>query len=330
MFECNLKLFECNCKCASIIFISIWCLIVFLTSLLVSVSFSVLEINEAGVRLDNINFVLEENSIYLAGRHWLGLGNEFKVYPLDYQTIEFSQNKSGLVITRTSDPLQIYIEAALTYKLRSEFLLELYNRFPNMDYEYALSNVTKGVIMNTAQSYSLDDFFTKRGVISENMANNINIELRNIFVELELFELKQIILDEPIEKVIVNAMVALNNAEVQKGTLNIQTTQGEIEKLEYDTLSKISNIMSTAYKNSNISIAQTEANALASLMNFQSSAYKKFIDSFNLAFTQKELTKLLYYMHIDESTFFSEDFTENKDIIPSNYGIDNYYVLNNK
>jgi regulator of protease activity HflC (stomatin/prohibitin superfamily) len=321
---------ECNCKCASIIFISIWCLVVFLTSLLVSVSFSVLEINQAGVRLDTINFLLEENSIYLAGRHWLGLGKEFKVYPLDYQTIEFSQNKSGLVITRTSDPLQIYIEAAVTYKLRSEFLLELYNRFPNMDYEYALSNVTKGVIMNTAQSYSLDDFFTKRGVISENMANNINIEFRNIFVELEFFELKQIILDEPIEKVIVNAMVALNNAEVQKGTLNIETTQGQIEKLQYDTLSNITSIMSSAYKNSNISIAQTEANALASLMRFQSSAYKKFLDSFGLAFTQKELSKLLYYMHIDETTFFSEDFSQNKDKIPSSYGLDNYYLLNNK
>jgi hypothetical protein len=297
-------MFECSCKCASLIFFIIWSVAVILISILVAFSFSTIEINQGGLKFDNVNFQLEQNAIYLPGRHWIGLGKEFKTYPLDYQYIDFTPGKLGPVTAKTSDPLQIFLDVEVTYKLRAEFLLSLNTLYPKMDHHYHFSNLVKAEILNTAEKYSLSDFFRKRQIICEQMSNSINLAFRTVFAELEFFSLKEISFDDSIEKVLVENMVIINKEKSTSGI--IEVNEGYIDNLKYTTLSNITEMMTEMYKNSNISLAQAEYILLSKQIESSSENLKNFISIYGLNFTTSELNKLLMYLQIDENNFFEK------------------------
>jgi hypothetical protein len=297
-------MFECNCKCASLVFIIIWSIVVILISILVAFSFSTIEINQGGLKFDNVNFQLEQKAIYLPGRHWIGLGKEFKTFPLDYQHIYFTPLKLGLIAAKTSDPLFISLEIEVTYKLRQEFLLSLYNLYPKMDYHYHFSSIVKAEILNTAEKYSLSDFFTKRQIICEQMSDSINVAFRGVFAELEIFSLKEIFLENSIEKILVENLVIINKEKSTNG--QIQVNEGYIDNLKYSTLSNITSMITEMYKFSNISLAQAEYNIISQHIDSSSENYKNFISIYGLNFTTPELNKFLMYMQYDENNFFEK------------------------
>lgn len=306
---------QCNCKCASIAFISLWSIAALLTIVLVAISFSTLEINQAGLKLDTINYVLETNSIYLTGRHWIGLGNEFKKFPLDHQRIEFTIPGFGSIFTKTADLFQISVQISVTYKLRQELLQELFNKFPNMEYESVFANIIKHVIINTSQKFILDDFFKKRSSVSDEMSNSVNIQLRNVYAQLEFFELKEITLETSLEQSIINQIVTKNEALIQLANSKIKNVQGDIEVLKASSESNVTQTILPTQMNSEINVSIADSESINDLINAHSKLLKPFVTDLN--FNNDEINKLLYYIHLDEESFFSN-------LTIFFYGLDDY------
>lgn len=298
---------DCNCKCASFTFISLWSIVALLVGVLVAISFRTLELNTAGLKFDNINYILEPNSIYLSGRHWLGLGNEFKVFPTDYQEINFSKNNNGLIYIETKDPIQLALEISIMYKIRIEFIQELYSRFPNEDYQFTIINIIKEAVLSTSSNYTLINFFENRTNVSDALMNQVNFAFRNVFVELTVFELKEIFLDEMLENSILSAQIARNLAIENIYNKKIKELEGEIEVYKSMVDNNITDYTDFYLNEANLSQKKSTNTNVMHLIGNHSEILKKFrqVDSNGLNFSQEELNTLLYYMNLEENLFFN-------------------------
>ena len=59
-------------------------------------------------------------------------------------------------------------------------------------------------------------------------------------------------------------------------------------------------------KKAEILLQSVEAQGNSEMMNSHSISFQKFVDSSGLGFTQKELSKLMYYVQLDEDSFFTD------------------------
>lgn len=76
---------------------------------------------------------IDEDNLYKSGRYFSGCTSSFIKYDLIWQYIFFgseSYANSGSIIGKTTDGSSISLEISLTYKLKPEFLIELYKKYP--------------------------------------------------------------------------------------------------------------------------------------------------------------------------------------------------------
>jgi len=302
----------CSCQKAAIIFIILWSSITLLSIALIAFSFSTVDINQVGLKYDTINQNFDKSNIYLNGRHWIGLGSKMKTFDISYQEIIFNPENLGLIITKTSDPSEISLEIYIMYRLRSEFLLEIFKNFPDMDYQYTFNAIAKDAILDVAPNYSIADYMKKRTSISEDFLNSVNKAFRNIYIELVLFELGEIILYNSYEDAIIDNIRSMNDASVQNAENNLDLSQGNLDNLYSNLNANVNDILNQAKSNVDIMNNKVENQYITAKLDSEAKAYKKFLDS-SFGFTSKELTKFMLYNKIDFETFFDEiDLSNNK------------------
>jgi len=50
-------------------------------SVIIALSYKSLELNEVGLDYDTVNHNIDPNTLYRRGRHYIGIGHSFKVFP---------------------------------------------------------------------------------------------------------------------------------------------------------------------------------------------------------------------------------------------------------
>lgn len=96
--------------------------------LLFWMSLVVLEATEMGLDYNQIAVYVEEDTLYTAGRHFLGIGHKFIVYPKDQQTTQFPGNDYPILAARTMDGLKVNLNLQYQYRLIPELdeVMKLY------------------------------------------------------------------------------------------------------------------------------------------------------------------------------------------------------------
>lgn len=296
----------CSCQKAALIFIIIWSSITLLTCVLVAFSFSTVELNQVGLKYDTLNENYDKSNIYLNGRHWVGLGSKMKTFNLDYQEIIFNKDNLGYIISKTSDPSEISLEIYIMYRLRPEFLIEIFKSFPDLDYQFSFNSIAKDAILDVAQYYSIYDYMKNRTAISEAFLNSVNKAFRSAYIELVLFELGEINFYDSYEEGLIDNIKSMNDATVQNVENSLDISQGNLDNLYSDLNSNINSIMDKAKSNVELLKNKVDNQFITAKINSEAKAYKQFMDS-NLGFNSKEISKLILYNKIDFETFFDED-----------------------
>lgn len=128
-----------GCCCCSIVLVGI---------ILIVISFSSLEPNEAGIRYNFNTLQIDTKNIYRNGRYFLGVGQSFIKYSIKVENMRFSSTANSLegpMFARTKDGLRIELEVGFNYQLTNsiEALTYLYLNFGEMDRD---DEGNKGVI----------------------------------------------------------------------------------------------------------------------------------------------------------------------------------------
>ena len=67
------------------------CVLLITSAILFGVSWSSLEPNEVGIEYNGNTLSINTDELFTSGRHFLGLGHSFIVYPKTLQTVKFAQ-----------------------------------------------------------------------------------------------------------------------------------------------------------------------------------------------------------------------------------------------
>jgi len=67
------------------------------------------------------------------------------VWPTTFQRIEFSARggDGGVILAKTKTPSDLELEVVLYYKIREEFLKEIYTKYPSQNHHRDYVNIVK-------------------------------------------------------------------------------------------------------------------------------------------------------------------------------------------
>jgi hypothetical protein len=298
---------DCSCQKVALIFGIIWSSIILMAVIFVAFSFSSVKLNQVGLKYDLMNQDYDKSNIYLNGRHWVGFGSRMEVFDIDYKEINFNKDNLGYIITKTSDPSEIYIEVFIMYRLRSEFLLEIFRSYPDMDYEYSFNLIAKDAILDIANKFSIYDYMKNRTLISEAFLESVNKAFRNVYIELVLFELGEIKFYDSFEQEIIKNLKSMNDAVVQNFENTLSVRKGNLDNLYSNMNLEINKILYDADYKRQIMYDNVESKYLSEKIESESNVLKQFMNINNLRFNSKEITKLILFEKIDYETFFGNE-----------------------
>lgn len=247
--------------------------VVIASIIMLSISVKILDPNEVGLDLDTLTGTINANSIYTGGRHFLGLGHEFVVFPRTIQNLAFPP-----MIVRSSEGVPISVAINLQYQLPHasvDNMVAIYKYFQK-DYEAAMRYLIDGLVRDVCANFTTYDFSQNRGLLQTAMENYIDPFFVNLYIHISAFQVVDIQLPTAFTKEIENTAtairdsdIALNertNAIVQFDTLNA-TVQSDIAIANLNRDTTVFNLLTNANNTADtlISIYRTEATALATI-----------------------------------------------------------------
>ena len=138
-----------------VIICSIISLTALITVILIACSLSVLSYNEVGLNYSNWFKTIEEDT-YSHGIHFIGLGHSFIKYDIKVSTLEFSNAPDAtlpMIKCRTSDGLELDMEASLQYRVVPEKIYQIYRNYGDNE-KPVLNRVVIDVISDTSTAYN--------------------------------------------------------------------------------------------------------------------------------------------------------------------------------
>jgi regulator of protease activity HflC (stomatin/prohibitin superfamily) len=249
--------------------------------------------------------------VYHSGRHYIGVAHSFIVLPRVFQSIDFTQTERGQdalvpdappLNSRTRDGLSIQLEVSFQYKLSSDKVLSVFDKFA-LDYKKTIIQIARDVIRDIASDYDAFEFFTQRKQIGDAMEVALKKELLTIDITIEFVQLRDVNLPTEYENVI-------EAKEIQRQQIPKAQYEQEAELVVAETqlllASKNAEIVrvNAAAESDRIRIdSYANANTTLNTIAAYSTAYKELTDSLNLTPDQLEA-----YVWID--TFESHDSAE--------------------
>mmetsp|Transcript_54259 Transcript_54259/g.124457 ORF Transcript_54259/g.124457 Transcript_54259/m.124457 type:complete len:478 (-) Transcript_54259:297-1730(-) len=174
-----------------------WGVLVITSIILFSSSFTTLDPNQVALEYNSFSRVLTNDKVYLAGRHFLGLGKSFEgtsgslAIPTTWQKLSFctycptrdgpdidgyteDSTQSSAGDSGSRNVVQVSIEIHAFYRLRESLLVELIRKFPQRNWKSRYTFVIKNQVLEVLSTSKLDDLLQFREAFQQRMAEKIN------------------------------------------------------------------------------------------------------------------------------------------------------------
>ena len=119
-----------------------FCMVLIASAIMVGCSFGVLDPTQFALDYDTVNFQIADDTLYTGGRHFIGLGHKFIVFPNTLQTVRMGSAsseeggdgetvKTSSLLARTEDGLQVTLDISFQYRLTPDLeqIIKLYSDF---------------------------------------------------------------------------------------------------------------------------------------------------------------------------------------------------------
>jgi regulator of protease activity HflC (stomatin/prohibitin superfamily) len=269
------------------------CCIVLITAIvLIATSFQTVDPNHVGLDYNGITLKINQAQLFQSGRHFLGVGHSFIIYPLTAQSVKFNNMNS-----RTNDGLLLTLDVNFNYQLVGTLsaLNELYftyGELPEIDQLY--QRVAKNVVRVISSKYTAFDVLYNQTAVRAEMQSSLNLQLTPLHGSVDSFQLL--------------------NIELPRRFLNQRTRQDtaqqEIQKAVNEQSVAAEQARTTvieAQRQAQIIVVEAQATANAMLLNARATAdsIKAAVAAEKTSFTNVksklglDKTSLLSYVWLD-------------------------------
>ena len=174
--------------------------------ILICVSFQFVEYNQYGLKRNTLTNKVFTNKIYENGRYMFGPSVNMIYFEKDYQKVDFTG--SNALSVSNDDGTGFYITVTFFYRIQKENIENLYNKF-GTNYRSKILSLSQSTLKNTAILYSIDDYLTKRSIITKSIKTNVTATLNNIWIDVDELQLHEVLFPEVVNNKYLDAAVQL-------------------------------------------------------------------------------------------------------------------------
>ena len=205
--------------------------------ILLCVSFQYVEYNQYGLKKNTLTNKVFTEKIYENGRYIMGPSVTMVYFEKNYQRVQFVG--SNALSVSNDDGTGFHITVTYFYKIQKNNLENLYNKF-GTNYHSKIVSLSQSTLKNTAIIFSIDDYLTKREIITAAMKRNVSETLENIWIDVDKLQLHEVLFPEVVKNKYLDAAVQLQiNAKMkyeQDADLIRQETSRLVELVNADKL----------------------------------------------------------------------------------------------
>lgn len=262
------------------------CAVIITFIVLLAISFKTLEATEFGIRYNSYTKQIDKTQLYDPGTHFVGPSARFIKFPQQVIAITF---KADSFIVRTLDGMGLNLGVSVQYKLSKQLdvTLKLLIDWGEGNYESVVEKLARDSIRNSAAKFSVDAYVYNRQAIDAKMTQELTVNLLEIGVSLQNFQLTDVQFPTSFQSVIRNTQqkqIEVTNTQNDRER-EIQQANGRLEKAATDA--------------SNYFLSQ-QSIIIARMSRFDamSTVYPSFVNSYIAQLKTKESiygTGLWYY-----------------------------------
>jgi len=293
------------------------CVVLFIGMCLFIAAFSIVEPTYMAIARNKISGRVQEDTVYFEGRHFLGVGNEFIIYPMAWQLVEYTDddmsyygNGTGTVDyickiedtpldAATNDGLPVEVELSLYFTIPPQQLINFYKDY-GVNYQDSLANECKKVLKDTVTKFKYEEVFKGRLNISAVMKTQLTKALARRRCVLQKLLLRGISFKQSIETTIENSVIADQAKAANEYNNRIKMINAAIETLRKEYEQKINVIIAEAQKNATIITEEARAYANAVLAESTALAWSEYQNSTGLG--SEDLLRVQWARTLGSST----------------------------
>ncbi|CDW84052.1 UNKNOWN [Stylonychia lemnae] len=224
-------------------------IVLIISAVLLGVSFGDVSLRTSAIKIQSISKQIEAGIVYQPGKYYINPQYKFIDYSTQWTWITFGAGgDSAAINSKTSNPSNVYLEVAILYRIREEYLHEIYKKWPTKSNQRDYVLFAKDAIQKVPEDYSNNDFFTQREKIEQVMGSKVNQVFRSNYAEVIAFLITDVQLDNTFEASIENQQSSKRAAETAIQQQVIDVLQGQISVIQSQYASKVAQISADTSK----------------------------------------------------------------------------------
>lgn len=265
----------------------------FLTLILVPLSFSYVEIDEWAFRKSKLTNKVDTTKIYGNGRYFFGISSKVVVFERPYQHLEYVGSKALSVFS--SNGLQLKLECNLQYRLIPSRLAEVYSKLGTV-YATQINAIATAAIKNAAPKFSVNDFIDRWENVSRAIATHVSEELFALGVEMPIdnFQIQELAMPQSVSDLYLATATRLQENQ-KKGYQQVVDLIGvETERIVSGITANTTSIKAQALGEVARVVAEANAEAYRLVQSATGSAIAAVMDALQIPASNVALkTKLI-------------------------------------
>lgn len=292
------------------------CVVLIASAIMVGCSFGVLDPTQFALDYDTVNFQIADGVLYTGGRHFIGLGHQFIIFPNTLQTVRMGAVSAGesdgetvktsSLLARTEDGLQVTLDISFQYRLTADLeqIIKLYSDFQD-NYRPAYVRIARNVLRDVASEFQAFQYFYNRTVVGAKMREVLNQALANHSAIVQAFQLLNVELPTRFSSAIEGTEVARQAIENARYQQDVARTEANTRVEEAKRQALIIALEANATAQSTTLQAAADANITLRQMQAETTAYRTIQDE--LAFDEDQLLSYVWLKAIQTRRPTSEN-----------------------
>jgi len=246
--------------------------ITFMLVIFLSTCWGYIRPTEYGLLKNSITGSVDFDHVYNGGRHFIGWGREFIIFPAQLITLSFgnkTEDERAMIQARTgpgdgedSGGQPVGLSLSFQYRLMKTLIPQVYRTFGNA-WETTYMRLAQQAVTNVAQDFTPRSFWQSRSSIERAMMLAVNQTLmENGYAFVDQLQLASINFQSSYEQTITNIQLQEQLKVTKQFQLQVTEVLKEVDILQSQTTARITKTNAEAQRIASVTVNDAEAESL--------------------------------------------------------------------
>lgn len=254
----------------------------FMLVIFLSTCWGMVQPTEFGFKRNGISGTVDLSTVHEGGRHFLGWGSDFIVFPRRLKTLgPVVQARTGPGENDNGGGQPVTLEVSFQYRFVAATVAQVYRAF-GLNWERSYNRFAAQAITNAAQQFTPRDFWEERARVESTILSAVNATIAGDgFAQVVALQLVAVDFQDAYEWTITNIQLQAQLGVTRRFQLEVTAVEQEIAVLQAQTDAQINTIQAEAARASSVLINNANAEALVREQSAKAEMYARIRSHLN-------------------------------------------------